>query len=61
VVGARHLDRLEHVLETELLEAVGADVEILETPVDPSTFRTATALGLTVPNTLLVSTDEVIE
>src|SRR5262249_11631772 len=27
VVGARHLDRLEHVLETELLEAVGADVE----------------------------------
>src|SRR6516164_7783163 len=32
VVGARHLDRLEHVPETELLEAVGADVEILETP-----------------------------
>src|SRR5262245_47652464 len=32
VVGARHLDRLEHVLKTELLEAVGADVEILETP-----------------------------
>src|SRR5262249_45116770 len=32
VVGARHLDRLEHVLETELLEAVGADVQILETP-----------------------------
>src|SRR5262249_34556728 len=32
VVGARHLDRLEHVLETELLEAVRAHVHIPETP-----------------------------
>src|SRR5262245_53464730 len=34
VVGAGHLDRLEHALETELLDAVGAEVEVFQAPAD---------------------------
>src|SRR5690348_14420338 len=32
VVGAAHLDRLELAFEAELLEAVGREIEVLETP-----------------------------
>src|ERR1051325_11548045 len=32
VVGAAHLDRLEHAVEAELLDAVGPDVEVFQAP-----------------------------
>src|SRR5262245_45683815 len=32
VVGAGHVDRLQHAFEAELLDAIGGDVEILEAP-----------------------------
>ena len=32
MIGAGHLDRLQHALEAELLDAVGGDVEVLEAP-----------------------------
>src|SRR5262245_24224869 len=32
VVGAAHLDRLEHAFEAELLDAIGGNVEVLQAP-----------------------------